>query len=76
MWAAENRPRNDRCKLRNPSDLTDEERSVIAPLDPATKKGGNKRTVDVRAVINGVMNTPAPAASGLHYPRICRRVAR
>ena len=26
-----------------------------APLTPAAKEGGNKRTVDVRAVVNGVM---------------------
>jgi transposase len=28
---------------------------LIGPLIPPAKKGGNKRTVDVRAVVNGVM---------------------
>jgi transposase len=51
----ENRARYDRSKLRYPSDLTDEECSLIGPLIPATKPGGNKRTVDERAVVNGVM---------------------
>ena len=51
MWTLENRPRYDRSKLRYPSDLTDEEWALIGPLIPPAKKGGNKRTVDVRAVI-------------------------
>ena len=55
MWALENRPRYDRSKLRYPSDVTDEEWALIGPLIPPAKKGGNKRTVDVRAVVNGVM---------------------
>jgi hypothetical protein len=55
MWTLENRPRYDRSKLRCPSDLTDEEWALIGPLIPPAKRGGNKRTVDVRAVANGVM---------------------
>jgi transposase len=55
MWTLENRPRYDRSHLRYPSDLTDEEWALIGPLIPPAKKGGNKRTVDVRAVFNGVM---------------------
>ena len=55
MWTLENRPRYDRSKLRYPSDVTDEEWGLIGPLIPPAKKGGNKRTVDVRAVVNGVM---------------------
>jgi len=55
MWTTENRARYDRSKLRYPSDLTEEEWAVIACLIPPAKKGGYKRTVDVRAVVNGVM---------------------
>ena len=55
MWTLENRPRYDRSKLRYPSDLTDEEWALIGSLIPPAKKGGNKRTVDVRAVVNGAM---------------------
>src|SRR6201988_2730756 len=55
MWTLENRPRYDRSKLRYPSDLTDEEWALIGPIIPPATKGGNKRTVDVRAVVNGVM---------------------
>jgi len=55
MWRTENRVRYDRSKLRYPSDLTDDEWAIIAPLIPGAKKGGNKRIVDVREVVNGVM---------------------
>ena len=55
MWTVENRGRYDRSKLRYLSDLTDAEWSVIAPLIPPAKRGGNKRTVVVREVVNGVM---------------------
>ena len=55
MWTAENRARYDRSKLRYPSDLTDPEWALIGPLIPPAKRGGNKRTVDVRAVVNGIL---------------------
>ncbi len=55
MWTDENRGRYDRSKLRYPSDLTDEEWSLIGPLIPPAKRGGNKRTVVEREVVNGVM---------------------
>ncbi len=55
MWTPENRKRYDRRGLRYESDLTDAEWSVIAPLIPPAKRGGNKRTVNIREVVNGVM---------------------
>ncbi len=55
MWTTENRSRYDRSRLRYPSDLTDEEWALIGPLIPPAKRGGNKRTVEVREVVNGVM---------------------
>ena len=48
MWTTENRPRYDRDKLRYPSDLTDEEWSLVEPLIPPAKRGGRKREVVVR----------------------------
>jgi hypothetical protein len=41
MWTTENRAPHDRSKLRYPSDLTDEEYSIIGPLIPPAKTGGN-----------------------------------
>ena len=55
MWTTENRPRYNRDKLRYPSDLTDAEWAYIEPLIPPAKRGGGKRTVDMREVVNGVM---------------------
>ena len=55
MWTDENRARYDRSKLRYPSDLTDQEWSLIEPLIPPARPGGNRRTVVVRDVVNGVM---------------------
>jgi len=55
MWTPENRARYDRSLLRHPSDLTELEWSLIRPLIPPAKSGGNKRTVDLREIVNGVM---------------------
>ena len=55
MWTKENRRRYDRSHLRHEHDLTDEEWAEISPEIPPAKPGGNKRTVDLREVLNGVM---------------------
>jgi transposase len=55
MWTPQNRKRYDRSQLRYPSDLTDDEWALVAPQIPPAKPGGNKRTVDLREVMNGVM---------------------
>jgi transposase len=49
MWTNENRARYDRSKLRYPSDLTDEECHWPA------KRDSNKRMVNMREVVNGLM---------------------
>ena len=38
-----------------PSDLTDFEWKVVKELIPSPKKGGGKRTVDIRQIINGCL---------------------
>ncbi len=55
MWTAKNRGRYDRSALRYPSDLTDEEWALVEPLIPPARRGGNRRHVDVREVMNGIM---------------------
>ena len=55
MWTAKNRGRYDRSNLRYPSDLTDDEWAFVKPLIPPARRGGNKRHVDVREVMNGIM---------------------
>jgi transposase len=56
MWTARNRGRYDRSKLRYPSDLTDEEWTHVEPGIPPAKVGGNRRRVNVREVVNGIMS--------------------
>jgi transposase len=55
MWTAENRPRYNRDKLRYPSDLSDAEWALVEPLIPPGKRGGGKRRVVMREVVDGVM---------------------
>jgi transposase len=55
MWTPQNRPRYNRDKLRYPSDVTDEEWGHIEPLIPPAKRGGGKRRVNMREVVNGIM---------------------
>ena len=55
MWSNENRTRYDRSRLRYPSDLTDAEWAHVEPLIPPAKRGGNRRHVEVREVVNGLM---------------------
>jgi transposase len=55
MWTTENRARYNRDKLRYPSDLTAEEWAHIEPLIPPAKRGGRKRSVNVREVLNGLL---------------------
>ena len=55
MWTKEHRARYDRGKLRYPTDVTDAEWALVAPLIPPAKRGGNKRSVDLREIVNGLM---------------------
>jgi transposase len=55
MWTKENRIRYNREKLRYPSDLIDAEWSRLELLIPPAKRGGNKRRVNLREIVNGIM---------------------
>ncbi len=55
MWTRENRELCERTRLRYPSDLRDAEWALIASLIPPAKRGGRRREVDVREVLNGVL---------------------
>jgi transposase len=54
MWKPEHRLAARRSGLRYPSDMTDEEWALAAPLIPPAKRGGRKRTTDVREVLNAI----------------------
>jgi len=53
-WTVEHRRAADRRGLRYPSDLTDAEWALVAPLIRPAKRGGRPRTVDVREVLNAI----------------------
>lgn len=55
MWTKANRGKYNRDGLRYPSDLTDAEWGLVEPLIPPAKRGGRRREVDVREVVNGLL---------------------
>lgn len=54
MWNAEHRKAARREGLRYDSDMTDAEWALVAPLIPPAKRGGRRREVDVREVLNAI----------------------
>ena len=54
MWTPDHRRAADRRGLRYPSDLTDDEWAIVAPMIPPGRHGGRKRSVNVREVLNGI----------------------
>jgi transposase len=69
MWTTQTRPRYNRDKLRYPSDLTDPEWDCIRALIPPARRGGGKRTVDVRAVVNGLMYVLSTGCQWRYLPK-------
>jgi transposase len=69
MWTTENRARYDRSGLRYPSDLTDDEWAWIRPLIPPARRGGNKRTVVERDLVNGLMYILSTGCQWAALPR-------
>ena len=55
MWKPEHRRAAERRGLRYPSDLSDAEWALVDPLIPPAKRGGRKRSVNVREVLNGIV---------------------
>ena len=69
MWTDKNRPRYSRDHLRYPSDLTDDEWAHIEPLIPPAKRGGGKRRVDMRAIVNGIMYILSTGCQWRYVPK-------
>lgn len=69
MWTAENRARYERKGLRYPSDLTDEEWALLAPLIPSAKHGGRKRSVNVREIVNALLYVLEAGCPWRHLPK-------
>ena len=69
MWTVENRPRYNRDHLRYPSDVTDAEWTLIGPLIPPAKRGGRRRSVDVREVVNGLLYVLSTGCQWRYLPK-------
>ncbi len=69
MWTPENRARYNRDKLRYPSDMTDEEWALIEPLIPPARRGGRRREVNVREVVNGIMYVLSTGCQWRYIPK-------
>jgi transposase len=69
MWTTENRYRYNRDKLRYPSDLTDQEWSLVKRMIPSAKRGGRRRKVDVREVLNGIMYVLSTGCQWRYVPK-------
>src|SRR6266581_1333831 len=54
MWKPEHRRAADRHGSRYPSDLSDSEWALIEPAIPPAKRGGRRREVNVREVLNAI----------------------
>jgi transposase len=69
MWTPEQRQAHERHGLRYPSDLTDEEGALVEPLIPLAKRGGRRRTVDLREVLNGIFYVLATGCQWRALPK-------
>lgn len=69
MWTAEQRRRYERRGLRYPSDLTDAEWGLIEPLIPPAKRGGRRRSADLREVVQGLLYLLETGCQWRHLPK-------
>src|SRR5881275_2049422 len=69
MWTTEQRQAHARAGLRYPSDLTDAEWALVEPFIPPARRGGRRRTVDVREVLNGLLYVLATGCQWRALPK-------
>jgi len=69
MWTSENRVKYNRDHLRYPSDVTDAEWTQIAPLIPPARRGGRRREVIVRDLVNGLMYVLSTGCQWRYIPK-------
>jgi transposase len=55
MWTDEMRARHAPARRGYPSDLSDAEWALIAPLIPPARPGGRPRTTDMRRVVEAIL---------------------
>src|SRR3989442_5866939 len=70
MWKPEHRRAADRHGLRYPSDLSDREWALIEPAIPPAKRGGRRREVDVREVLNAIFYVLSTGCQWQALPKV------
>jgi len=76
MWKPEHRRAADRTSLRYPSDLTDAEWVIVEPMIPPAKRGGRRRSVNLREVLNGIFYVLWTGCQWKALPKDCLPRAR
>lgn len=69
MWKPEHRLAADRRGLRYPSDVNDAEWGLIASLIPPARRGGRRRSVDVREILNAIFYVLATGCQWQALPK-------
>lgn len=68
-WSGIARREHSREGLRYPSDMTDREWVVTAPFIPAAKRGGRRRTTDMREAVNALLYIAASGCAWRMLPK-------
>jgi len=61
--------RDCRHRLGYPSDLADQEWSLVCPMIPPAKHGGRPRDVDVREILNGILYVLSTGCQWRYIPK-------
>ena len=69
MWKPEHRRTADRRGLRYPSGLTDAEWALVGPAIPPAKRGGRRREVNVREVLNAIFDVLSTGCQWAALPK-------
>ena len=68
-WSGIARREHSREGLRYPSDMTDREWMVTAPFIPCAKRGGRRRTTDMRETVNAMLYIAASGCAWRLLPK-------
>jgi transposase len=69
MWKPEHRIAADRRGLRYPSDMSEAEWALVAPLIPPARRGGRRRSIDEREVLNAIFYVLATGCQWQALPK-------
>jgi transposase len=68
-WTGIARREHSREGLRYPSDMTDREWMLTAPFIPPAKRGGRRRTTDMREAVNALLYIAASGCAWRLFPK-------